>query len=245
MKWLHIHAEFLNKQTIYRIVKTVRVSQLRVYFLKKMLLQCPFFELNSEKIEEIIAFQTNGTHCEALPREWFLPGRELQDKNPFIEVYRWTTVDLKHAGFFSAKTYDLLQEEPVFLHYFGVLAMPVIEFNEPIVTITVSTCSCIFPDLLAADEPIDSINCDFMCQFIMDQHVQEQRGLFCDSSITLSCNILGRDKEQDYFKKLETFTLAFYFIRFEWFFSCNMTYMTYVGYICLFWSFFCCIAFHL
>jgi hypothetical protein len=103
MKWLHIHAEFLNQQTIYRIVKTVRVSQLRVYFLKKMLLQCPFFELNSEKIEEIIAFQMNGTHCESLPREWFLPGRELQDKNPFLEVYRWTTVDLKQAGFFFSE----------------------------------------------------------------------------------------------------------------------------------------------
>ena len=107
-----------------------------------------------------------------------------------------------------------MQEEPVFLHYFGVLAVPVIEFKAPKVTITISTYSCVFPELLDADKPIDNNNCDFMCQFFMDQHIQEQCGLFCDSSITLSCNSLGCKQQQDYFKKLETFTLAFYLIRF-------------------------------
>lgn len=215
VKWLHLHAEHMNKQTLSRIVKAVRVSRLRVYFLKQILLQCPFFDLTLEKIEEIAAFQNSGIGCESLPGEWLLPEREFLDKNPFIEVYRWTTVDLRTSDFFSFKISALLNKEPLFIHYFGVLAVPTIEFKAPKVTITISTFSCIFPDLLRSDKPVTDINCEFKCQFIMGKQVQEQSGIFCDSSVTLSCNILGRDQEQDFFEQLETFSLVFYFRRFE------------------------------
>jgi hypothetical protein len=215
LKWLHFNAKYLNKATLDEIIKSVRVCHLKEYFLRQILLHCPFFEITAEVIDAIVSYQKTGMKSDLLPSEWLIPRKERIRTNSYTGVYLWNAVDLQHESFVALKTYDLLQEEPIFLHYFGVLVMPVIEFKDPIVSVTISTFSCNFPDLLDADKPVNNINCEFLCRFIIGNHIQDQTGLYCDSSITLSCNILGNNTEQDYYKVLEKFSVEFSFKRFE------------------------------
>ena len=87
LEWLHLHADFLNEQTISKIVKAVRVPRLKLYFLEQILMQCSHFDLTPQKINDIICFQNTGIQCESLPSEWFSE-REYRSSNPFNEVYR-------------------------------------------------------------------------------------------------------------------------------------------------------------
>ena len=187
LEWLHLHADFLNEQTISKIVKAVRVPRLKVYFLEQILMQCSHFDLTPQKINDIISFQNTGIQCESLPSEWFSE-REYRSSNPFNEVYRWTPDELMESDFYPFRIDCSLPEMPVFLHYFGVIAVPTIEFKAPKVIITIKTFACIFPNLshVDFDKPINNINCNFRCQFIIGNTVQEQSGLYSDSSITLS-----------------------------------------------------------
>ena len=190
LRYLHIHGKFLQPEVIKSIVKAVRVTKLDEYFITQILPCCDYFNMTNARIEAVMNEMKNIAHnivvepSPLVPPEWLFPKRDMLDMPRSLRIFRLCSDETQQLDFIQNKNVGTVNLDPQFANFFGVVMESSITFNPPNIVVQVKA---VFP-LYSIN--VEKINCDFTCSFSKAERKRKYSGIFSDSVITVSCNIL-------------------------------------------------------
>ena len=221
IRWLEVHGDTLNTKTLQMIVRKVRVCRLKEYYITQVLPQSKYFEVNTQQITAILDFQKRGTESSLLPLEWCLPERHFYECScETVQILDWTFNDPADCDFYKNKHAGTVTDIPKFVTFLGLTLVPKLHFKPPFVTIEVRAVSCngddAVPFFVDCAHVVKSINCEFSCKFKRSFSVRKYTGIFTDSSVSISFNILGQNDADStfYFDFLGDLSVNFFMKKF-------------------------------
>ena len=219
IRWLWLHGDSLNKQTLQLITRKVRVCRLKEYYVTQLLPQCEYFSVNTETIAAILEFQKRGTESPLLPLEWCLPERDFCDCNcQNIQILDWNFDDTLDCDFYINKHPGAVTDDPKYVAFLGLTLVPKLHFKPPYVTIEVRAVSCNGEDAVPffrdCSHVVTDINCKFSCTFIRGSKARKYTGIFTGSSVSISFDMLGWNAPTFFFDYLGDLSVNFYVQRF-------------------------------
>ena len=209
-RWLTIHGDSLKPDTIDTIVKCVRVTSLKEYYITQILPSCEFFNMSKEKIAAVLEYQKNGTESPALPEEWCLtPDYIYQPVCQMVTVLDWTSNDTLKLDFFKKKHPGSIDAPPTFINFLGVIMEPILTFQPPNIIVDVTA---VFNRI-----NVEKINCEFSCFFRKGDRERKYSGLFSESTVSLSYNIVEWTDHNPftYFDYMKEMRVLFFVKRFD------------------------------
>lgn len=218
MRFLNIHGESLQPNIIDLVVNCVRVTCLKEYYVTQILPVCEYFKMSKEKISAVLEYQKNGTESPLLPKEWCLPPREI-DQSAFgemVSLLNWSPFDTNKQDFIQKKHPGTVDISPIFINFLGVKMVPKLTFHAPNVIVDITAVFCDMNE----DEctlKVEKINCDFVCFIRKGDRERKYSGIFSESSVSLSCNIMEWTDYDPfkYFEYLKEVSVLIFFKRFD------------------------------
>ena len=217
IRWLEFHGESVRPFVIDLVIKSLSVTSLKEYFIKQILPRCTHFDMTKERIAAICNFQSNGTLSPLIHQEWMQPAHDtnpLGFNSDMVHVVNWCPVDMKKYPFFENKHPGVVHESPVFVNFLGVTMVPKLTFHTPNIILKMKAVFCNGNDEKTIQ--VDKLNCEFAAYFRKGNREQKYSGVFCDSVVSLSFNIMEW-KDSDpfaYFEYLKELNVLFSVKRF-------------------------------
>ena len=214
IRWLEVHGDTLNTKTLQMIVRKVRVCRLKEYYITQVLPQSKYFEVNTQTITAILDFQKRGTESSLLPLEWCLPERHFYECScETVQILDWTFDDTADCDFYINKHAGTVTDNPKFVTFLGLTLVPKLHFKPPFVTIEVRAVWCTGDDAVPffrdCTHAVKNINCEFSCEFTRGSNVRKYTGIFTDSSVSVSFNMLGQNDCTFFFDYLGDLSMNF------------------------------------
>ena len=222
MRWLNIHGDSLQPHIIDLIVKSLRVTSLKEYFLSQILPYCKYFCMSKQKISAILEYQKNQTPSPFIYDEWMLPQHDTDPQgydSDLVNVLNWAPCDMKKQEFFRKRHPGTVDISPMFINFLGVKMIPKLTFHAPNIIVEVTAEYWLMSDdeCMRDLHSVERINCEFSLFFRKGDRERKYSGIFSESTVNLSCNIMDWEDSDPfaYFDYLKEMQVLFFVKRFD------------------------------